>query len=571
MPISDSQADGLIRLVRSTLTNLPGREVVDKRQPSEPSAVLVSVAVYVGQRLQASMSGRGHTLEDAVREAAVRAAAYVRFGALQPGDLRDSRVELWVQTMSEVIDSANIVKDVDLGFHGVEMSAHGHWACYTPSVALTSGLSRQDLLFDMLTKKADLPPGSWRDPHTTLKRTEWEHYCESPTHPRRVLHLRRLRSTRLEEATSASLQTRACLAADRLMRVQSSEGYFLYKFHPLTNRETPGPGNLVRQAGCAYALARAADSAPEPQRRAALASSASRVIDALLSRVLTRAGSWFIVHVPKAGAPIRGNLGVLALTLAAIQSPSLGSRYEAERQRIAEAILSWQRPDGSFRCRFNSICLADDGASQDYFPGEALTAVVLEMRSGGQHAQRAMAAALRWYRSRFRKQPTTAFVPWQIEAWRLFAEWAMSVASPVVPDAKASSEFVFEMADWMLRHQIGPAGVHPDLIGGFALADSKPGVSTASYTQAIIGALSLAMKLGDGDRASRYREASLAGLDYVRRLQIVPETAVLFSDPARAVGGTTGSLSDMTIRCDYDQHALTAYLAALETTGLLEN
>jgi hypothetical protein len=28
-------------------------------------------------------------------------------------------------------------------------------------------------------------------------------------------------------------------------------------------------------------------------------------------------------------------------------------------------------------------------------------------------------------------------------------------------------------------------------------------------------------------------------------------------------------MSDMTIRCDYDQHTLTAYLAALETSGLM--
>jgi hypothetical protein len=58
---------------------------------------------------------------------------------------------------------------------------------------------------------------------------------------------------------------------------------------------------------------------------------------------------------------------------------------------------------------------------------------------------------------------------------------------------------------------------------------------------------------------------------FVRRLQITPATGHLFPDPDRAVGGTTASLSDMTIRCDYDQHALTAYLAALETSDLLDS
>ena len=59
------------------------------------------------------------------------------------------------------------------------------------------------------------------------------------------------------------------------------------------------------------------------------------------------------------------------------------------------------------------------------------------------------------------------------------------------------------------------------------------------------------------------------GSEFVGRLQISEQTTMLFADPARTVGGTTRSLSDMTIRCDFDQHAVTCYLAALETEGLL--
>jgi AMMECR1 domain-containing protein len=567
--ISDTRAAGLVRLARSALTDHVGEKVAGQH-PSGPGEVLVNVTVYVRQWLQASMSGRGATLEDAVRNAAARAAADVRFGRpLSPGDLPEARVELWIQTTSEVIDSADVARDVDLGWHGVEMRGDGRFAYYKPSVALTRGLARHERLLDKLTKKACLAPGAWRDGGTSLHRTTWEHYCEVPANPDRVLHLRRLRPAVLDGLTLAALRERAGLAADRLMRVQSSEGYYLYKFHPFTSRETPGPGNLVRQAGCAYALARAADGAEEMERQAVLASSASAVIDALLSRVAMEAGRLFIVDLPKAGGPVRGKLGTLALTLAALQSPSLASHYQAERQRLTEAVMSWQRPDGSFRCRTDSTSAADDGTAQDYFPGEALMALAVEVRAGCRDAQRAMAAALPWYRARFRAQPTTAFVPWQLEAWELYAGWALSVGEPVVPDARGPSEFVFEMADWTLQHQIGSAAWPPDLIGGYALPGRRPGASTATYTQAIISAFSLARQLADLDRASRYRKASLLGLDFARRLQIVPDTAVLFSDPIRTVGGTTASLSDMTIRCDHDQHALTAYLAALKTTDLL--
>jgi hypothetical protein len=85
----------------------------------------------------------------------------------------------------------------------------------------------------------------------------------------------------------------------------------------------------------------------------------------------------------------------------------------------------------------------------------------------------------------------------------------------------------------------------------------------------MIRAFSLAQQLAEVERAARYRQASLLGLNFVRRLQITPDTGHIFPDLVRTVGGTTASLSDMTIRCDYDQRALTAYLAALETGGLL--
>lgn len=372
------------------------------------------------------------------------------------------------------------------------------------------------------------------------------------------------------ELTSAAVRARAGLAGDRLLAVQGNDGYFLYKFHPVSGGLKSGPGNLVRQAGCAYALGRAADRATEPDRRGILAAGAGRAIDVLLGRLVMDTGTLFIAELPRAGTPVRGKLGTMALSLAALQSSSLADRYQADRQRLAEAVLSWQRPDGSFRCRTDSLSVADDGTGQDYFPGEALMALAVEMRAGSPEAQCAMAAALSWYRARFRSQPTTAFVPWQIEAWRLYAEWSMYGEVPAVPNALECSEFVFEMADWLLQFQVGPPGCSPGLAGGYAQPGRMPGVSTSTYTEAIIRAFSLAQQFADGGRADRYREASLLGLNFMCRLQILADAARVFRDPVRTVGGTTASLSDLTMRCDYDQHALTAYLAALETGGLLE-
>jgi hypothetical protein len=380
----------------------------------------------------------------------------------------------------------------------------------------------------------------------------------------------RLRPAVLEELTQAALQRRASWSAGRLLAVQSADGYFQYRSHPLEDRQQPGPGNLVRQAGCAFALTRLADRTEDPGTRRRLASAAGSTLDALLGRATGNGQAWHIRDLPKPGKPDHGKLGTLALTLAAMQSPSLAGRHENHRERLLNAILACQRPDGSFRCRTDSTSAADDGKSQDYYPGEALLALATEARAGSAEAEKAMSAALPWYRAWFRTRPATAFIPWQLSAWALHADWASGLNRPVTPGARECSAFIFEMADWLRQIQLTrPQAPHPELAGGFASPGRLPTCSSASYTEAMIRAFGAAEQSGNPKRAKRYRETSLLGLEFVRRLQITPETASPFGDPSRTVGATTASLFDLTMRCDYDQHTLTAFLAALETKNML--
>jgi hypothetical protein len=201
-------------------------------------------------------------------------------------------------------------------------------------------------------------------------------------------------------------------------------------------------------------------------------------------------------------------------------------------------------------------------------PGEALVALAVEVRDGTDGAMRAVRAAFPWYRAHFATRATTAFVLWQVDAWRQLAELALLTEAQRSPQAEAWAEFVFEMADWLSPLQLGPSARHEDFVGGFAAHGRLPCYNTSTYTEAIVRAFALAELCGDLARAERYRRASLSGLDFVRRLQIDPRTAVLFRDPGSTVGGTTASLADFTIRCDHDQHTLTAFLAALESPGL---
>lgn len=589
-PVGTERAAELLRLARSTLSGarsqlangVSGGEpahVSDGVSGGEPAAgsehgpAVVRLTAHAKPGAFRSAFGAGATLEDAVRTASLRLAA--SRGPRASNGPVDARLAVWIRTKAEaIVGHEDIGLCVDLGLDGIELgasepNARQSGAAHHPLEALTNGVERHDLLLDELTTTAGLVPGAWRDGATPLSRTEWDHYCEGATDSDAV-RLRRLREAVLEPLTAATVAERVDLAADRLMAVQSADGYFLYSCHPFSDRDRPGPGNLVRQAGCGFAMARASGAARSPERRALLAASARRVIELLLARVAVRDKTVFIEDLPNGAAPARGLLGTLALTLAAVQSSGLTDFYVRERGLLVQAVLDSQRPDGSFRCLTDSRSAEEDGGKQDYFPGEALLALAVEAGHGSIAARRALSVALPFYRERFRARPTRAFALWQVSAWSRCAIQSLEGAGASGPDPRICSEFVFAIADWLLQSQIGLADGHTDLIGGFASPGRLPGCASAGHTEAVIRALRLAQRVGDGARTDRYRHAARLGLDFVRRLQITPATGFVFSDARRAIGATTTSLHDMTIRADHGQHTLTCLMAALETPGVLD-
>jgi hypothetical protein len=120
------------------------------------------------------------------------------------------------------------------------------------------------------------------------------------------------------------------------------------------------------------------------------------------------------------------------------------------------------------------------------------------------------------------------------------------------------------MVDWLLKLQYTTGNSRcGEYIGGFP-HPATPRYSSACYTEAVVRACGLACRHGLPARIARYRDAARAGLSFVRRLQVGPESAFLFPRPERAVGGISANLSTFAMRSDFDQHAITTFLAALE-------
>jgi AMMECR1 domain-containing protein len=530
----------------------------------------VNLTIRNHGRLRGSMSGHGPTLAEAVVVAASRAAHDERFRpSLSLIELPEINLELWVLKRTKPL-SIKALGTLDLGLYGIALQRGSSFAYYKPSVPLTIGTTDHVLLLQKLAKKAGLAPEIWRDAGTVLRRSIWDHYAEGGTKDSKVLRLRRLRPLKTPELTAQVLLERVRLAQDRLLAVQLDNGLYLYECHPFTQKASGNKMHLVRQAGCAYAIAAAAAQEQDEKRAALLEQSALSAVELLMSCGSWTANSFHLVQpgtTPR--SPHRSKLGALALLLLALQFRRFPQKFQRERRSLAVAILSLQNGDGSFRCYLDSTSSVSDGNAQNFFPGEALLALVHEGRRGHADCGDAVGRAFGWYREYFRQAPSAAFILWQVDTWRLVCEWAKEAGESSSVDPAIYADFVFEMVDWLLQFQLG-ANTRPwDCAGGYSKEGSTPGFSTATYAEAMIRAYGLSRLLGQRERMLRYRESSLLALRFLCRLQVVPETSFLFRDPVRAIGGTTRTLKDFSMRSDFDQHVITALLSALETSDLV--
>ncbi len=533
---------------------------------------VVNITILLRGALRASMAGRGATLRDAVDSGARRSAHDSRFaGMLTPAELRDATLELWVQRVDEPLSPSAAVTTLDLGVDGVKLSRDGQSAYYKPSVALTSAVAGPVWLLRRLVKKAGLSGDVWSYAGTSLRRTEWDHYLEHAHTPSGVARLHRLRPIQTPEVTPREIRRRIALACDRLVSSQLDSGAYLYQFHPFTLRDSGLEMNLVRQAGCTYGIAATAAAAAKGARRTVLRDSAVRSVNLLLGFGTTSPQGRFYIATRDDRPARDGALGAVALLLLALQFGELPSTFASARERLTASILAAQDGDGSFHCDLRSDHDDRHTTKQNFYPGEALLALTYEAERGRPGCAEAIARSFPWYRDHFRRAPATAFVLWHVDTWRRAHALAERGLLPgVAPEACAS--FVFEMVDWILRIQYPETTRPADFAGGFSPDATTPGFSSSTYAEAVIRGYALATSLGDAEqaRAERYRAASVSAVRFLFRLQIVEEMAPLFRNPRLTVGGTTASLRDFNIRNDFDQHTITALLAALEAGGLAQ-
>jgi len=527
--------------------------------------IVLSVFERYAERVPAR--GRGPSLEAAVCDGARRAARDPRVACLNASsDVLNLGLELWVLTDRQRLRGSHGHARIELGLDGIELRVGARSASCMPSAALVRHFANPERLMSTLARRAGLPADAWSRPDAMLWRTHWDHYVDLPGIGRTV-RLRRLRPIKRRCVDRRTVVEGLERAQNRLLHVQDADGLYAYRYKPFHGRVLGGSPNTVRQAGCAYAMSWSAMRESSAPRAMHLAESASRALAWLFARARSTpdGGMFFEEAMPTAR---RGKLGTMALALLALQDGPLFDRHRQERLALTAGVLARRAADGSFRCFADSTSPLYDGASQNYFPGEALLALAHAARRGDATAEAEAAGSFAFYRDYFRRAPTTAFVLWHAAAWRVLCE--DTAGGPAQDRRDQYAQFVIEIVDWLIRHQLDDRSApRPEFVGGFVINGTVPGCSTATYTEAVIHGYAVAQLLDDTERVARYGESACRGLGFVLGLQVSRESATLCPEPPRVAGATTKSPTDFLLRSDFDQHTITAFLTAIGSQGLL--
>jgi hypothetical protein len=244
-------------------------------------------------------------------------------------------------------------------------------------------------------------------------------------------------------------------------------------------------------------------------------------------------------------SPSVSELSFLLLTLAELPE---GEGHRSLAHKLASNLWSSIGADG----RITTHRDPNDGADayQDYFPGQVLLALASAHQSGFTAIiDGRLDKAFKFYRHRFRYKRNFGQVSWMMQA---FGKWWETTGNPLFAD------FVFEVGDWILRHQQEKTGAFIN-----DHQSDSPGYTTALYLEGIAVGAKVAASSGDSGRHHRYVDSLTRGFAFVDRLTIQQRDASLLPNPEFAIGGLRQSIYASEIRVDFVQHSLSAILDAM--------
>ena len=386
-----------------------------------------------------------------------------------------------------------------------------------------------------------------------------------PTPPRNPPHVAAPLPPPRDFSRLTPLQQDMLLSAQRgaewLCRMNTVKGRFIHGLDPALPDVVLEGDNYLRQAGAAFALARAARYLGEDRYTAR----STQAVLALLDETVVDPKDPQ-VRCTALPSPLVNRLGAAGLLVLAINElPDPQADLLQSSEQLCNYIRRQARPDGSLACTdaADGPPAADPVEAVNAYPGVAMYALI---RSQGRRPAawktEVVRKAVAYYRPWWQAHKNMDFVPWQTAA--------CSEAYLLSRD-QAFADFVFEMNDWLCGLQYSLDPQHELWLGGFKgwadgrPTDAPPTVGTAFFAEGLADACRTARQAADLDRYRRYQGTLVMGLQFTTRLQYT-EADNQFADwyRPRLVGGFHASARDGLLRIDYTQHALSALVQYLD-------
>ncbi len=377
------------------------------------------------------------------------------------------------------------------------------------------------------------------------------------------------------EPTKETLRAAALEGGKYLVAHMQDTGRYVYEVDLTTGNPKPGY-SLPRHAGTTYFLAelyrivshdpdparaREADFLREPVERAfghlrdliELGKCSGQLPD----------GEEFECVVDKGGKTADLGSSALGVVALAEYQRATGERtYEPMARKLAAWILYMQRPDGSFRHKYDiPKAQYDDNWQTLYFSGEASLALARMYEVTGE--ERYMRAAERG-------------LDWLVGWYDFFAggfmygeeHWTCIASEAIWPAVKKDAYLTFcNGYAAFLRNQQAVPGDFPsqgDLVGAYNVTPFVMPANTpaGSRTEAVISTYKLGVAHGAPEPA--ILRQILAAMRYTLRQQVSDDNDYAVASKAQGKGGVPGSPIDRSVRIDYVQHVCSAMIRASE-------
>jgi hypothetical protein len=367
------------------------------------------------------------------------------------------------------------------------------------------------------------------------------------------------------DATAENLRAAAIAGARYLVAHLGTEGRYVYEIDLATGQPKAGY-SIPRHAGTTYFLAEVYRITKEEFLREPI-ERAFRHLEQLIEEggcSGTLPDGEEIACVVDKGGKVSdlGSSALAVVALAEYQRATGASTFEKTAKKLAAWILMMQRPDGSFRHRYDIAKAAPDDKTQLlYFSGEATLALArMYTVTQDERYVRASERGIDWL---------VAWYDFFAGGWIYGEEhWTCISSEAIWPAVKKTSYLDFcNGYSRFLRDQQAGEGDFPsqqDLVGTynvtpFVMPSNTP---AGSRTEAMISTYKLGKNHGRPDK--RILKQILMAAHYLLAQQIRPESDYAVAAKAVGLGAIPGNPVDASVRIDFVQHACSALIRASE-------